>query len=447
MGSVLVKGGTVVTMDHARRELDADLLVEDGRIAAIGRDLGAADETVDAEGCLVLPGFIQTHVHLCQSVFRGFADDMDVVDWLRLRIWPLEQAHDYQTAHAAARLGIAEMVRGGTTCALTMETVHHTEAVLDAIVETGFRAFSGKAMMDRREPGTEMTGETTEAALSSAQELAASYDGRANGRLRYAYCPRGSRNCTDELWQEVVAISRRSGAIIHTHAAENEAQTVRLAREGLSDIAYLHSVGAAGPSSVLAHCIWVSPAEVDILTDTSTKVTHCPSCNLKLASGLAQVSRFQARGVNVSLGADGAACNNNLDVFREMRLAALIHKPLAGPKALPAAKVLEMATLGGARALGVDDELGSLEPGKRADVVVVRRDGLHVQPTVGADIASEIVYAHSSADVDTVLIDGEVVLAGGCFTVLDEGEVIAKANESARLLLDRVAHRPDPAAA
>ncbi len=427
-------------MDPTREELIADLRVDDGLISAIGTDVGTATETIDASGCLVLPGFVQTHVHLCQTLFRGLADDMDVVDWLRLRIWPLEQAHDDRSSYDSARLGIAEMIRGGTTCALTMESLHHTERIFDAILETGFRAFSGNAMMDRREPGTEMAGESTAASLAVTKALLNAYDCKGDGRLRYALCPRGTRNCTDELWLEATELARERNLLIHTHAAENQQQTARLAAEGLSDVEYLASLGVAGPRLVLAHCIWISRKEVDLLAETAAKVTHCPSCNLKLASGLAPVPELLSRGVNVSLGADGAPANNNLDMFREMRLAALIHKPRAGPEALPAQKVLEMATIGGARALGVERELGSLEVGKRADIIILRRDGLHVQPLV-ASIASEIVYAHNSHDVDTVVIDGRVVLRGGMFTELDEDEVGRLANESVTRLLCRTEDR------
>ncbi len=444
MASLLIKGGLVVTMNPSRDEVVADVLVESGVISAIGSGLSAATETLDASGCIVMPGFVQTHVHLCQTLFRGLADDMDVVDWLRLRIWPLEQAHDERSAYDSARLAIAEMIRGGTTCALTMETVHHTERIFDAIVETGFRACSGNAMMDRLEPGTEMVGGTTEESLSASRALVDVYDGAADGRLRYAFCPRGSRNCSDELWKETVELARERNSLIHTHAAENERQTARLAAEGLSDVEYLHNLGATGPRLVLAHCVWVSPHEIELLAETGTKVTHCPSCNLKLASGIAPVPELLSSGVNVSLGADGAPANNNLDMFREMRLAALLHKPRAGPEALPAAEILEMATIGGARALGMDAEIGSVEVGKRADIVVLRRDALHVQPIEGSDVASEIVYAHSSNDVAAAVIDGRIVLRDGGFTELDATEIGRAANESAARVARRMAEEKGP---
>ncbi len=435
--SILIRNGLLITMNADRQVLDGSVYIEDGRILEVPSSRTKADAVIDATDCLVVPGFVQTHVHLCQTLFRGMADDMDVIDWLRLRIWPLEQAHDERSIYDSARLGIAEMIRGGTTCALTMETVHHTEEAFRAVIETGFRAISGKAMMDRWEPGTEMVGEETKASLEASLALLGEFHGEGDGRLQVAFCPRGSRNCTEGLWADIVALAAEHDTLIHTHAAENEAQTERLAIDSATDIEYLHGLGATGPRLVAAHCIWVTEAEIAILAESGTRVAHCPSCNTKLASGLAPVPEFLERGIVVGLGADGAPCNNNLDMFQEMRLASLVHKPRSGPRSMPAMSVLEMATLGGARALGLEDELGSLEPGKRADVIVIRRDGLHAQPQAGVDPIAQIVYEHRASDVDSVIIDGRVLVRGGEFTELDPMEICARANDSAKRVLSR----------
>ncbi len=435
--SILIRNGLLITMNPDRQILDGGVYIEDGRILEIPSARTKADAVIDATDCLVVPGFVQTHVHLCQTLFRGMADDMDVIDWLRLRIWPLEQAHDEQSIYDSARLGIAELIRGGTTCALTMETVRHTEEAFRAVLETGFRAIGGKAMMDRWEPGTEMVGEETKASLEASLALLGEFHGEGDGRLQVAFCPRGSRNCTEGLWADIVALAAEHDTLIHTHAAENEAQTERLAIDSTTDIEYLHGLGATGPRLVAAHCIWVTETEISILAESGTRVAHCPSCNTKLASGLAPVPEFLERGVVVGLGADGAPCNNNLDMFQEMRLASLIHKPRSGPRSMPAMSVLEMATLGGARALGLEDELGSLEPGKRADVIVIRRDGLHAQPQAGIDPIAQIVYEHRASDVDSVIIDGRVLVRGGEFTELDPMEICARANDSAKRVLSR----------
>src|SRR5713226_1747771 len=325
-GSVLIRDGLVVTMDPKRRVLRTNVYVEGNRIAECPSDRTTADEVIDATDCLVIPGLIQTHVHLCQTLFRGLADDMDVVDWLRLRIWPFEQAHDAESVFDSARLGIAEMLRGGTTTALTIETVRHTEETFRAILETGFRAVSGKAMMDRFEVGTEMLGEDTDESMAESLLLLNEFHGAANGRVRYAFCPRGSRNATEGLWKDVAAAADEHDAWIHTHAAENRAQTERLAIEGGTDVAYLAGLGVLGRRAVLAHCIWLTDEELHLLAETGTNVAHCPTCNMKLASGFAPVPELLDLGVTVGLGADGAPCNNTLDMFQEMRMASLIHK-------------------------------------------------------------------------------------------------------------------------
>ncbi|MBI4259229.1 MAG: 5'-deoxyadenosine deaminase [Actinobacteria bacterium] len=442
MTSLLVRGGTVVTMDPDRRVMDGDVYAVDGRVEELPSTRTSADVVIDASGQLVVPGFVQTHVHLCQSLFRGLADDMDVVDWLRLRIWPLEQALDAEATRDSALLGIAEMLLGGTTAALTIETVRHTEEVLRAVVDSGFRAVSGKAMMDRLEPGTEMVGETTEEAVAESMALLESFHGAGGGRLRYAFCPRGARNATDDLWRETVRLAEEHDAWIHTHAAENEAQTERLAAlGGGTDVTYLGGLGVLGPRTVLAHCVWVDDEEIRLLAASGATVAHCPSSNMKLASGFARVPEMLAAGVNVGLGADASPCNNNLDALQEMRLAALIHKPRAGPTAMTAMDVLEMATLRGARALGLQDEIGSLEPGKRADMVMVRRDRIHARPDGGRDPVAQLVYELRSADVDTVIVDGRVLVQGGRLAELDEAEIRTRADGSVRRVMGRAGLR------
>ena len=437
MTSILIRNGTILTMNPAREILSGDLLVQDGRIAEVPARSRSADLVIDATGKLVLPGFIQVHAHLNQTLFRGMADDMDVVDWLRLRIWPLERAHTPESIYASARLSIAEMVRGGTTTAVTMESLNYTEAAFEAAAEMGFRAVIGNAMMDRWEVGTEMIGESADIALSKSLELLKRYDHSANDRLRFAFCPRGTRNATDELWREVARLARERKTLIHTHAAENRAQSERLAAFGGHEVYYLNDMGVVGRNLVIAHGVWLEPGELDLLGKAGATVAHCPSANLKLASGVAPVPEMMAKGINVALGGDGAPCNNNLDAFTEMRLAALIHKPRCGPRSMPAATVLEMLTVNGARAAGLENEIGSLEPGKRADLILLNRDGLHAWPSLAASPVSQVVYEHHASDVNTVMIDGQVLLDQGQFTRWDAGEIREGSQRALRNLLER----------
>ncbi|MDQ3805448.1 MAG: 5'-deoxyadenosine deaminase [Acidobacteriota bacterium] len=434
--SILIKGGIVVTVDAGNRVVEGDVLVRDGRVAAVGGAGLAADVTVDARGCAVMPGFVQTHVHLCQTLFRGAADDLELIDWLRERVWPLEAAHTAESVRASARLGVAELIRGGTTCALTMETVNHTDAAFRVVEETGFRATVGKCMMDEGDEVPAALREETEASIAESLELLAKWHGRADGRVRGCFAPRFAVSCTRELLARVARLARERGVMIHTHASENRDEIALVEREtGRRNLVYLDELGISGPHVALAHCVHVDDRELDLLARTGTHVAHCPSSNLKLGSGLAPVAEMLERGVSVSLGADGAPCNNRLDMFTEMRTAALLQKVRRGAAALPAQRVLRMATVDGARALGLGGEVGSLEIGKRADLTVLDLARLHLTPRPEA--VSTIVYAAEAADVRTVLIDGRFVLRDGELQTLDEGEVMAEARGQSELLAAR----------
>jgi 5-methylthioadenosine/S-adenosylhomocysteine deaminase len=432
--SILIKNGTLITMNAEDAIVRGDLLIRDGRIVSVGGETDAtADFTIDAHGCAVLPGFVQTHIHLCQTLFRGAADDLALIDWLKKRVWPMEAAHTAASLRASARLGVAELMRGGTTCALTMETVNHTEEVFRVVEETGFRATVGKCMMDAGDEVPAALQEKTEASVGESLALLERWHTRGEGRVRFCFAPRFAVSCTRELLEEVAVHARTHGVIVHTHASENVDEIALVERAtGQRNIEYLNAVGLAAPHVALAHCVHVNDAELDILADTGTHVLHCPSSNLKLGSGIAPVTRMLARGINVSLGADGAPCNNRLDMFTEMRTAALLQKVSHGAEALPARRALRMATLDGARALGLAHEIGSLETGKRADITLVDLQRPHLTPH--PDIISALVYGAEAADVRTVLIDGRVVLQDGVLTTLDEREVIGEANRQAELL-------------
>ena len=424
-------------MDEKNSIVRGDLLIRDGRIGGVG---GEIDETVndviEAEGCAVLPGFVQTHIHLCQTLFRGAADDLSLIDWLKKRVWPMEAAHTRESIRASAQLGIAELIKGGTTCTLTMETVRHTEEVLRVVEETHFRATVGKCMMDK---GDDVPGELHEDTRESIRESVAlieGWHGKADGRIRCCFAPRFAISCTNELLSEVSHLSRKHEVMIHTHASENKNECEIVEREnGQRNIAYLDSLGISGAHVMLAHCVHLEVEEMEILTRTKTNVAHCPSSNLKLGSGVARIAEMLARQIPVSLGADGAACNNRLDMFTEMRTAALLQKLAHGPEVLPAARALRMATIDGARALGLGKEIGTLEVGKRADVIVVDLNRPHSSPA--SDVVSALVYSAQPSDVTNTIIDGRIVMREGKLLTLDEASVIDDANREARSLASR----------
>jgi 5-methylthioadenosine/S-adenosylhomocysteine deaminase len=425
-------------MDPSRRILNADLLVEDGHIKRVGtagrrKDGAKKPSELDCTGLVVLPGLIQAHIHLCQTLFRGLADDLSLEAWLVKRIWPLEAAHTPASIHASAMLGAAELLLGGTTAILDMETVHHTDAAFEALRSVGIRATVGKCLMDAP-TGPAALRESTDKALTESADLCGRWHGTAGGRLRYCFAPRYAPSCTGPLLRAVSDLAEHSGTMIHTHAAETPLELDTVKRQtGHDEITYLDSVGISGPRAALAHCIWVDKDGIARLARQATNVVHCPSSNLKLGSGIAPIPEMLAAGCRVSIGADGAPCNNRLDAFAEMRLAALIQKPRLGPDALPAAHALELATLGGARALGLESEIGSIEAGKRADLIVLDLNGLHAQPE-DADLISRIVYSARAADVRHVIVDGKIVVRDGSLKTADRTEIRRAANSEARRL-------------
>jgi 5-methylthioadenosine/S-adenosylhomocysteine deaminase len=437
-GRLLIKDATIITLDDANRIFEGSVAIDQGRIVAVKPGATANfdfafDDLIDGRGCALLPGFIQTHIHLCQTLFRGAADDLELIDWLKQRVWPMEAAHTPESLYASARLGIAELIKGGTTCALTMETVNHTGAVFRAVEESGFRATVGKCMMDDGPGVPDALNEDTEDSISESLDLLARWNGKAGGRIRYCFAPRFALSCTRELLERVARLSVEHGVMIHTHASENRDEIAMVERAtGKRNIEYLRDVGLTAPHVVLAHCVHLDDAEMEILRSTGAHVAHCPSSNLKLASGIARVAEMLDLGVSVSLGADGAPCNNRLDMFTEMRAAALLQKVLRGSRALPALTALRMATRGGARALGLADQIGSVEVGKRADLQLINLDRLHTTPR--PDPISTIVYAAEASDVETVIIDGRIVMRDGALITLKEHDVIADAQDQSQQL-------------
>jgi 5-methylthioadenosine/S-adenosylhomocysteine deaminase len=403
--SLIVRNTTILTMNDAFEVIEGDVLVRDGRIAAIGRvapDIDV-DRTIDGHGAYLLPGFIQTHIHLCQTLFRGYADDLALLDWLKTRVWPMEAAHTPSSLAAAARQAAAELLQSGTTTVLTMETVHDTDAVFEAIEPMGLRAVVGKCMMDADSAVPARLLEDTAQSIDDSVAIAKRWHGRANGRLRAAFAPRFAVSCSRELLEAVAVLAADHDLLVHTHASENRDEIALItARTGRRNIDYLADTGLASHRLCLAHCVWVDENEQALMAERDVKVMHCPGSNLKLGSGLAPVVEMRSKGISVSLGADGAACNNHLDMFEEMRLAAVLQSVRLRPGALNARDVVHMATREGARALGLEAEIGSIQLGKKADLILI--------DAAGPDPYSTIVYGSRGTDVRTTIVDGQVVI-------------------------------------
>ena len=425
-----IADGTVLSMRPGDAPAVRDLFVDGDRIAAT-----ADGETIDASGCYVMPGLVQTHIHLVQTIFRGLAEERSLLEWLRDRIWPLEAAHDEASLRATARLGLLDLLTTGTTTILDMGTTHGGDVIAEELVASGIRARFGQTMMDAGDGVPKGLRETTNDSLHASARLAMAWNEAADGRIGYAYAPRFALSCTRELLEAVGDITKRLDLLVHTHSNENVAErTLIEGATGQAPTAYLDSVGLVNERSVIAHGVNLDEREIPILAERGASITHCPSSNLKLGSGVADVRALRDRGITVGIGADGAACNNRLDGFDELRLAALLAASLHGPGALTAWDVLAMGTRDGARAMRLDADIGTLEVGKKADLIVLDPDRL---AGPGGDPATRIVYGGGSRAVRDVIVDGRVVVRDGVPVTLDPEGVRAYAAEALPSLVRR----------
>ncbi|MFK0112740.1 amidohydrolase [Streptomyces sp. NPDC091217] len=421
---LLVRGGDVLTVDDASTVVrDGAVAVHEGEIVAVGAaaDLAGrytARETIDAEGCLVLPGFVNAHTHLAMTLLRGRADDVTLQGFLeKVLAWEAELLAPGNVA-AGVRLAVAESVRAGVTSALDMYWFH--EAAEAAAREAGWRLHTGPTFMDVPQPPD---GLGYEERLGWARRDLEARGDAGPGRRPVVFAHSAYTLSPVQL-TEVFALAREFGALVHIHAAENatEVATVEV-KHGKRPVELLDSLGLLGPDVLLAHAVDLTGPEIAAIARSGTAVAHCPVSNLKLGCGIAPVPRLLGAGVTVGLGTDGAVSSNSLDVLGAVRQAALVHKAGGDPTAVGAEQAVRMATIGGARALGLGDRLGSLEVGKRADLIVVDLDAPHLRPR--HDPWSTLAYAAHSADVRDTVVDGRVLMRGRELLTLDERAVLA----------------------
>jgi len=421
-----IRGGIVLPMVDDGEWFRGDLLVDQGRIVEVIRGGSsapvAARRALDAGEAAVLPGFVQGHVHVVQSLLRHQADGLELLPWLRDAMWPYEAALDGDGVEAAAELGIAELLCGGTTTALDFGSCNHHGRVFEVAERRGIRLISGKTHMDMGEGVPAGLLEDTERSLADAAALGERWHGAAAGRLRYAVAPRFALSCSRELLEACAELARSRGWLLQSHANENATEVEAIqAAVGMSNIEYFESLGLTGPDVVLAHGVHLEAQEVALLAASRTTICHCPGTNLKLGSGIADVPGLQRAGVPVVLGADGAPCNNRLSIFHEMTLAATLHSLRHGPSAMPATRVLAMATRDGAAALHLGHEIGTLEPGKAADVTVVDLRGWSLQPD--GHPAARIVHGATAGDVRHVVVGGQPVVVDRQLETADSSDL------------------------
>jgi 5-methylthioadenosine/S-adenosylhomocysteine deaminase len=430
---LIVSGGTVVTMDASRRVIeDGAVAVEGGRIVALGkrsdilRQYGAR-EVIDARGRAVIPGLINGHTHVPMTLFRGIADDLDLQEWLTKYIFPAEAKNvNEEFVRAGAQLGLAEMIRGGTTTYCDM--YYFEDAIAEETERAGVRGLLGETVIDFPVPDNK----TWPDAMRYTERYVARWKG--NRLVTPAIAPHAPYTVSEAHLREVKAFSDRTGAAIVTHVAETRKEVDDISRDhGARPVEYLARIGFLGPRDVFAHTVHLTEGEISLLKQNGVGSVHNPQSNMKLASGVAPVPQMLRAGVAVGLGTDGAASNNDLDMWEEMDTAAKLHKLTTGdPKVLTAEEALALATIGGARALHMDTDIGSLETGKRADIVVVDLDALNQTPRYS--IYSHLVYATKAADVRTVVIEGRVVMRERRLLTLNETLI----KQKARLLRERV---------
>ncbi|MDR3592359.1 MAG: amidohydrolase [Negativicutes bacterium] len=410
MAKILLKNGEILGSDG--RVVAADIAITDTVISEVGVVAPAwqADRVIDCSGKLVLPGFVNTHTHAAMTLFRSYADDMALMDWLQTKIWPAEAGLTGEDVYWGTQLAIAEMLRTGTTTFADM--YFFMNDVAEAVAQSGIRAVLARGM----------AGVTPSAdqALVESEEFYRQWHGGADGRITVMIGPHAPYTCPPEYLKKVIALAQRLGAEIHIHLAETVGEVEECRKTyGSSPIALMNELGLLDLGVLAAHCVHVSTDDIAVMAEKKVRVAHNPGSNMKLASGIAPLPELLAAGICVGLGTDGTASNNNLDMLEELRLAALLHKVnTLDPLVIPAAKAVDLATASGAAALGLGGVTGRLTPGCKADIAIFSMEAAHWYPR--HDRLSLLTYAANAADVDTVLVDGKVLFASGKLTTIDE---------------------------
>lgn len=424
MSNLLLKN--IELLDTPNGEANV-IAVEDGKISYIGKDLPdsfAADEVIDGKGMLATAGMVNTHGHVSMTLLRSYADDMALMDWLENKIWPIEAKMNAKDIYWGAMLGIAEMLKSGTTCFADMYCF--MDDVARAVAETGIRANLSRGLIGLAPDKDEKLAENT--------QLVKDWQGYDNGRIRITYGPHAPYTCPVEYLQKVIEAAQANNAEIQMHLCETKGEVENCIKEhGVTPINLMDQLGMFEQGTIASHCVYLTEDDMDIMAAKNVRVAHNPQSNLKLASGIAPVARMLEKGICVGLGTDGASSNNNLDMLEECRAAAMLHKTTTlNPLAVPAAQAWDMATANGAKVLGFD-ALGKLSVGQQADIVLWNMHKPYWYPRHNK--LSLLVYAANSSDADTVIVNGKVVLQNGSMTLFDEEKIYAEANLRAQKLL------------
>ncbi|MFO7662715.1 MAG: amidohydrolase [Chloroflexota bacterium] len=441
MIDTLISGAMVVTVDAQRRVfVDGAIAIDKGTIVEVGASVALANRyeaanTIDGRGMIAMPGMINCHMHLAQVIMRGINDNVEVMEKLSRYIWPIQGHFDEADALASTHLALLEMIKSGTTAFIStgLHPRYGIDAIAETILKAGMRVALSKYVMDLNAYALDQSAlhpgmwETGEASMRQTAELINRWHGAGDGRIQVWYSPRSVGGCSAELLREVSRRAAEAGVGITAHWAEVQNNVdYTMATYGLLPADFAHSVGLLGPNVTFAHGICFETSEIELLAGTGTNIAHCPVTNSKLAMGVAKVPEMLRAGVNVCLGNDGMPVNNTADMFREMRTMLTMQRNHWGDPTYPtAAEAVEMATINGAKAMMIADQVGSLEAGKRADVILIDTRKPHLYPV--HDPVSVIAWAANGSDVDTVLIDGQVVMQGRRALTLDEDAILDEA--------------------
>lgn len=407
------------------------IVIEDNIIADMGSGeakTAGYDLVIDGENQVVLPGFINTHTHAAMTLLRSYADDLPLMEWLETKIWPLEDKLTAEDIYWGTMLAIVEMIKSGTTTFADM--YFYMDEVAKAVESSGIRACLSRGMVG--------VGPQSEQAITDSINLVDKWHNQGDGRITIMLGPHAPYTCPPEYLQRVAALASELKVGIHIHVAETSGEVADTVREyGKTPVKLLQDAGLFGSHVLAAHCVHLSDDDITILAESGAGIAHNPESNMKLASGIAPVPKLLAAGIPVALGTDGASSNNNLDMLQEMRTCALLHKVNSmDPTVLPAYKALEMATVNGAQALGLDNQIGKLQKGYKADMIIINLEAAHQIPRY--DIVANLVYAGQASDVDTVIIDGKIVMKNRQIVTLNEAEVINQVKRIAARLMTQV---------
>ena len=441
MSQILIKNGYVIYMNKNREIFkNGSILIENDRVKAVGRVdpslINSDVEVYNALGKIILPGFINTHVHLSQQLGRGVADDVVLLTWLRERVWPYESSFDYEDSLVSSTACCVELIKTGVTTFLEAGG-QYVDAMAEAVEKCGLRACLSKSTMDEGEGLPKAWQKTTQEELDFQEELFKKYNNTAEGRIKIWFGLRTIFNNSDELIKgtKILADKYKTGIHMHVLEVKEEMDYTRATREETT-VEHMNRLGALGPNLVAAHTVWLTEREIDLFRLYDVKVSHNPGAAMKVVLGFAKIPEMLEKGIAVSIGTDGAPSNNRMDMMRDMYLTSLIHKGRTlNPKTVSAEQVLEMATINGARCALMEKEIGSLEVGKKADLIILNPDTIHSLPVI--DPVANIVYAMSSENIESSMCNGKWLMKNREILFLDEKELLEKIKIQNKKVMDK----------